>query len=168
MLVQQPSVVGSRWPDPSAVSSRVAPVVTQNTVTAAATDNLAPSLASNSAAAAMPAVAETPPPAVELAPRDQSRSIPMLLGAIAAASALAAIIASIVLKFGGAGRSRQPRVRRTINWERSDDARFAIPDRSDTDLLPRRSGFERDPDRTAERNRRIAESLSQLIRRAPG
>jgi hypothetical protein len=167
MLVRQPSVVGSRWPDPSAVSSRVAPVVTQNTETAAATDNLAPRLASNSAAASMPAVAETPPPAVELAPRDQSRSLPMLLGAIAAASALAAIIASIVLKFGAAGRSRQPRVRRAINWERSDDARFAISDRSDANLPPRRSGIDRDPDRAAERNRRLAEAFSQLTGRAP-
>ena len=166
ILVQQPSVVGSRWPDPSAVTSRVAPAVTQETVIAAATDSLASSPESNSAAP-MPAVAETPPAAVELPAHDQSRSIPMLLGAIAAASALAAIIASIVLKFGGAGRSRQPSVRRTINWERSDDARFAIPDRSETDLLPRRSGFERDPER-AERNRRIAEAFSQLTGRAPG
>jgi hypothetical protein len=91
----------------------------------------------------------------------------MLLGAIAAASALAAIIASIVLKFGAAGRSRQPRVRRAINWERSDDARFAISDRSDANLPPRRSGIDRDPDRTAERNRRLAEAFSQLTGRAP-
>lgn len=163
-LVQQPSVVGSRWPDPSAVTSRVAAAETQNTVSATRTDSPAPRLASNSAAAPMPAIAETPPTPVERAPHDQSRSIPMLLGAIAAASALAAIIASIVLKFGAAGR--QPRVRRAINWERSDDARFAISDRSDAHLPSRRGGIERDPDR-AETNRRIAEAFSQLTGRAP-
>jgi hypothetical protein len=161
----QPSVVGSRWPDPSAVTSRVDPVVTEDRVSPAATGSMAPKLASNSAA--VPVTAVTLPPAVQPISRDQSRSVPMLLVAIAGASALAAIIASFILKFAGAGRSREPqvRLRRRINWEWTDNDSIAISDHSSAHLLPRQSDFERDLDRTADRNKGIEEPFSQFIRR---
>ena len=163
----QPSVVGSRWPDPSAVSSRVDPVVTEDRVSPAAMDSMAPKLASNSAAAPVPAVTATLPPAVQPISGDQSRSVPMLLVAIAGASALAASIASFILKFAGAGRSREPQVRfrRRINWEWTDNDSIAISDHSGAHLLPRQSDFESDLDRTADRNKRIEEPFSQFIRR---
>jgi hypothetical protein len=142
-LVQQPSVVGSRWPDPSAVTSQGRPAVMEKSVSSAATLSMAPRLASNSAAAPIPAVAATPPDAVEPTSHHQSSSIPMLLSAVAGVSALAVIVASIILKFGGAGRSRQPQIRRrrAANREWTDDDRIVISDQSDANLLPRRSGF---------------------------
>jgi hypothetical protein len=168
-LAQQPSVVGTRWPDPSAVISQVNPVVMERRASPAATNSMTPKLASNSVAAPMPPVAATSPAAAESASLHRSRSVPMLLGAVAAASALAAIVGSIVLKFGGAARSRelQIRTRRRVNWEWTDDDHPMISDKSGANLLPGRSGFDRDLHRTADRNRTIADPFSQLTRRAP-
>jgi hypothetical protein len=164
----QPSVVGSRWPDPSAVTSRIIPTVMNNQISPAAPDRTAPKLALNTAAAATSAVEPTQPAAVEAESHDQSRSLPILLGAVAGASALAAIVASIILKFGAAGRSRefQVRRRRGSDWEWTDDDRIAISDESSVSLRPRWSGFERGLNRKTDRNKKIADSFSQLTRRA--
>jgi hypothetical protein len=90
----------------------------------------------------------------------------MLLGAIACASALAAIVGSFILKFGGAGRSREPQIppRRRVNWEWTDDDRTRISDRSSASLLPRRSGFDRDLHGTADR---VSDPFAPPARRAP-
>ena len=133
-----------RWPDPSAVTSQGRPAVIQKRVSSAATLSMAPRLASNSAAAPVPAVAATAAGTLwQPTSHHQSSSIPMLLSAVAGVSALAVIVASIILKFGGAGRSRQPQIRRrrAANREWTDDDRIVISDQSDANLLPRRSGF---------------------------
>jgi hypothetical protein len=156
----QPSVVGSRWPDPSGVTARVSP---------APVVNVAPKLASNSAPAPVSTVPPIPLAAADAPPQDQSSSTPMLLGAIAGALALAAIAASIVLKFGGAGRLRQPRVRlrQGVNWEWTDDDTIMISDQPRANLPPRQAGFERDLHRTADPSEMIAKAFAQLSRRAP-
>jgi hypothetical protein len=103
-------------------------------------------------------------------PQHQSRSIPMLLSAIAGALALAGIAAGLVLKFGGARRPRpaKVRVRRGTIWEPTDDDTIMLSDRSATDLMPRRSSFARDLGRTGDGSRRTGGFFSQSSKRTPG
>jgi hypothetical protein len=164
----QPSMVGSRWPDPSAVTSQVSPAVMPSS-SPPAPDTTALKLAANSAAAPTSDVAATPPAAAEPISLAHLVSIPLVLAAIAAASALAAIIGTIILKFGGTGRSRQPQIRtpRRVNWEWTDDDRTVTSGKSAANFMPRRSGFESDL-HTGDGNRRAAaDPLSQFTRRAP-
>jgi hypothetical protein len=156
-------VVASRWPDATGVSSSVSPPA------AAAVDlaaNLQPDLQSDPAAA--------PPVAAPLAAADSSSqgrpgSLAMLLGVLAGALALAGITASIVLRFGGARRPRQSKLRprRGANWAPTDDDSIVLSDHHAADVVPRRSGFPRDLDQPVDANDRIAEFIAQLSRRAP-
>jgi hypothetical protein len=114
----------------------------------------------------------SPVAAVSVAGADsqhQSRSIPMLLSAIAGALALAGITAGLVLKFGGARRPRpaKVRVRRGTIWESTDDDAIMLSDRSGTDVMPRRSGFARDLDQAGDGSGRTAGSFSHLSKRTP-
>jgi len=150
------SVVASRWPEPSGLSSPVSPRPPAN----------------NLAANAQPKSTATPVAAVALAaadssPQHQSRSIPMLLSAIAGALALAGITAGVLLKFGGARRPRPAKVRlhRGTIWESTDDDTIML---SEADVLPRRSGFARDLDRVGDGNRRTAGFFSHPSKRTPG
>jgi hypothetical protein len=160
----QRSVVASRWPDASDVnssgaSSAVSPPPAMERLAA----NLSSNPATASPAAAVPLAATDP------SSQGQPRSIAMLLSVIAGALALAGITASLVVKFGGARRPRQPklRLRRGVNWEPTDDDSIELSDHRADDVLPRRSGFPRDLDQPEDANERIAEFFAQLSRRAP-
>ena len=154
----EPSVVGSRWPEPTAVTSRIDPPVA---------DSFSSKLASISAPAPVPAVSAVPVAATRATPQDQSESMPMLLAAIAGALALAAVAVSIVLKLGAARRRRQPKLRRRVNWERTGDEAIAVSQQPGPNLHKRRSGVERDLRRAVDPNERIARSFSPRSSRAP-
>jgi hypothetical protein len=132
-------------------------------------EKLAENLPSNPATAAPAAVAAAPLAATDPSSQGQPRSIAMLLSVIAGALALAGITASLVVKFGGARRPRQPklRLRRGVNWEATDDDSIVLSNHPAADVLPRRSGFPRDLDQPDDANERIAEFFAQLSRRAP-
>lgn len=159
----QQSVVASRWPDPSGVSSTVSPQP--------ATAKLAANVQSNPAAAPPAAVA-----AVPLAAADSSQglpaSIPMLLAVMTGALALAGITASVVLKLGGARRTARLRVRRDRIWESTNDGSTRLSAHPDADVVPRRTAFPRDTsfprdlDQAGEPNDRIAEFFAQLSKQA--
>jgi hypothetical protein len=153
----RPSVVASRWPE-SGLSSPLS--------ARPPADNLAANVQQNSTASPVAAVSVA---GADSSPQHQSRSIPMLLSAIAAALALAGITAGLVLKFGGARRPRpaKVRVRRGTIWESTDDDTIMLSDRSATDVMPRRSGFARDLDRASDGSgsRRTAGFFSHLSKR---
>jgi hypothetical protein len=94
--------------------------------------------------------------AVPLAAAESSRgrpaTIPMLLGVMTGALALAGITASLVLRFGASRRPAR-RVRRDKIWESADrkrKRRSAHP--PGADVLPRRPAFARDLDQAGEAN----------------
>ena len=111
------SVVASRWPDPSAVSSTIRPAPAPTQIAANAPPQPDPQQADSAQADSTQSdAAAVPPPAaavVPLAAADSSQglpaSLPMLLAVMTGALMLAGITASIVLKFGACA----PRRRRT-------------------------------------------------------
>jgi hypothetical protein len=157
------SVIASRWPDSSDVSSAVTPEATQ--LTADALSN---------AAAAPPADVAAAPIAAADSPQGRVATIPMLLGVMTGALALAGITATVVFKLGGARRARI-RVRRDHIW---DNGSMALWNDPVADVVPRRSAFPRDLDRPgvpddrsadlSDANERVAEFFAQLTGRAPG
>jgi hypothetical protein len=165
------SVVASRWPDPSAVSSTVSP---QPATSEMAANVQAQPQSDSSPADSSPAdSAAAPPPAaaaVPLAAADSSQglpaSLPMLLAVMTGALALAGITASLVLKFGGARRTAGLRVRRDNIWEPVDADSIRPSARPDADVVPRRPHFPRDLDQPAEPNDRVAEFYAQLSKQA--
>ena len=111
--------------------------------------------------------------AVPLAGADSSRgrpaTVPMLLGVMTGALALAGITASVVFRFGGSRRPAR-RVRRDKIWEAVDRKRKRRrPAHPGADTLPRRAGFVRDLDRAGEANDndRVPEFFSRRPRRKP-
>jgi hypothetical protein len=167
----QPSVVASRWPDPSAASSTVSPQpATSQTAANAQPEPQSDSSQSDSAQSGSTAA---PPPAaaaVPLAAADSSQglpaSLPMLLAVMTGALALAGITASVVLKFGRARRT--VRVSRDRIWQSTDHDGIGLPARPDADVVPRRRHFPRDLDQTAEPDDRVAEFFAQLSKQARG
>jgi hypothetical protein len=160
------SVVASRWPDPSAVSSTVSPPPATSEMAAnVQAEPQADSSPADSAAAPPPAAA-----AVPLAAADSSQglpaSLPMLLAVMTGALALAGITASLVFKFGGARRTTGLRVRRDKIWEPVDDDSLRPLARVEADVVPRRPHFPRDLDQPAEPNDRVAEFYAQLSKQA--
>jgi hypothetical protein len=165
------SVVASRWPDPSAVSSTVGPPPATGQMAANAPSEpqsdsaQSDSAQSDSAAAPPPAAA-----AVPLAAADSSQglpaSLPMLLAVMTGALALAGITASLVLKFGGAQRTTRLRVRRDRIWEPVNGDRIRRLPRPDADVVPRRPHFPRDLDQPGEPNDRVAEFYAQISKQA--
>jgi hypothetical protein len=104
----QGSQISARWPDQSAANSFDAPEP--------ATDN--------SKAPPEPALAAPPPPATLLAPADapsekQSGSIQMLLIVMAGALALAGLVGSAIVRFGGRGRTDDREIEddRSTMWD---------------------------------------------------
>jgi hypothetical protein len=170
------SVVASRWPDPSTVSSTInrqpapgelaanAPPVPQADPPQSDSPQ-SDSSQPDAAAAAPPAAA-----AVPLAAADSSQglpaSLPMLLAVMTGALALAGLTASLVLKFGGARRTVHLRVRREKLWEAVDDDRIGLSPSADADVIPRRPHFPRDLDQPAEPNDRVAKFYAQLSKQA--
>ena len=159
-----PSVVASRWPDSPAASPAVSPQPAADQLAA----NTQPrsqldSPQSDSAAAPPPAAA-----AVPLATANSSglpASLPVLLGVMTGALALAGITASLVLKFGGARRTARLRVRRNQIWEAMDNDNIRLPAHPDDDVVPRRP-FPRDLDQAAEPNDRVADFYAQISKQA--
>ncbi len=152
----RPSVVASRWPDPSAASSAAgqAPVG----------GNMVANVESTPAEAPPPAVAAAVPLAAADSSQGRSASMPMLLSVLTGALALAGIAARIIFKFGG--RRRRAKVRRDKIWESANDGRIAISARRNADVVPRRAGRPRDLDQTSDRSDRAAEFFAQLSKRS--
>ena len=156
-----PSVVATRWPDASDMSSAAPPQ--------SATDNVAVADNAPPVAAAAPSNATVP-----LASADSSQSqpatIPMLLAVITGALALAGFTASIILRSAAARNRAKVRVGRERLWDLTDDDRVALAGPSCQDTPPRRIGLPRDLDRETEAqysevNERIAEFYAQLSKR---
>jgi hypothetical protein len=154
------TVVASRWPEPSGVSSSADP---------------APA-AGNPGATAQPDSQTTQPPVaamVPLAAADSSsenlpRSILMLLIAIIGAMSFAGLLGSTIFRFGGRRRVERPAVRgdRRAIWD------SIVPDRPTPSADPgssppiRRVAIPRDPRPADDPNRRVAEMLARLSRSA--
>jgi hypothetical protein len=172
-----PSVVATRWPDPSAMSSAVSPPPAAEQLAA----NAQPGPQSDSSQSASPqadssqtdssqsgsAAPPTAATAVPLAAADSSQgmpaSLPVLLAVMTGALALAGITASLVLKFGGARRTA--RVRRDRIWEAADFDTIRPSARPDVDVIPRRP-VPRDLDQVGAADDRVADFYAQLSKRA--
>jgi hypothetical protein len=158
------SVFASRWPETSSVGAAAGPQPV--------TTELAANLPSNAAAAPAPVAAAAMPLAAADTSQGRPPSLPMLLGVMTGALALAGITAAVVFKLGGARRPSRRRVRPDQIWERSDDDGIGRSNHPAPDVVPRRAGFPRDLDQPADADlndasERIAEFISQLSRRAP-
>jgi hypothetical protein len=163
------SVIASRWPDPSAASSAAAPQLAASQM-AANIQSESPSDASSKSGTSPSDPAAAPPPAAavaSLAAADTTQglpaSMPMLLGVMTGALALAGITASLVLKFGGARRT--VRVRRDRIWESTAGDGVRLSARQDADAVPRRP-LPRDLDQPDGPNDRVAEFYAQLSKQA--
>jgi hypothetical protein len=163
------SVVASRWPDPSAVSSTLRPPPPPSQMAA----NVQPEPQSDSpqADSSQSDSAAAPPPAaavVPLAAADSSQglpaSLPMLLAVMTGALMLAGITASVVLKLGR--RTAGGRMRRDRIWDAVDRDAIGLAPHPDADVVPRRPHFPRDLDQPAEPNDRVAEFYAQLSKQA--
>jgi hypothetical protein len=152
------SLIASRWPEPSGVSSRFAP----------GPSPAADKLSANEQSTSPPAA---PAPAVTAAPvtaqQHPAASFPVL--ATAMAGALVLVLAGIIsMAFLRRHRtsvsSASFRVRRDNIREPTDDDRIVLSD--DSKVLPRRSRFARDVDRPAKANGRVEEFFSQFSKRA--
>jgi hypothetical protein len=179
------SVVASRWPDSAAASSTASPQSAADqlaanmqaaTMQSGAPSDSPPSDSSQSASPQSdPAPSDSaaaPPPAaaaVPLAAADSSQalpaSLPLLLGVMTGALALAGITASLILKFGGARRTARLRVRRNQIWDSMDQDNFRLSAGPDADVVPRRP-LARDLDQAAEPNDRVAEFYAPISRQA--
>jgi hypothetical protein len=174
------SVVASRWLDPSAMSSTISPQPTPSQMAANAPpapqadppQSDSPQSDSTQSDPSQSDSSAAPPPAaaaIPLATADSSQSLPaslpMLLAVMTGALALAGLTASLVLKFGGARRTADVRVRRDRIWEPVDDDLIGLSPRPDADVVPRRPHFPRDLDQPADPNDRVAEFYAQLSKK---
>jgi hypothetical protein len=153
------SVIASRWPEPSGVSSSASPAPT--------TSNSDEAGQSNSEAAPPPAVA-----AVTLAAGSSSEkqpgSLPMLLVVMMGALVLAGVMGSAIFRFGSmrqAGR-RQTRGDRRAIWDSIDSDRPWPPAHPSADISMRRVDIPREPREADDPNDRIAEMLARLSKSA--
>ena len=171
-----PSVVATRWPDSSAMSSAVSLPPAAEQLAA----NAQPGPQSDSSQSASPqadssqtdssqsgsAAPPTAATAVPLAAADSSQgmpaSLPVLLAVMTGALALAGITASLVLKFGGARRTA--RVRRDRIWVAADFDTLRPSARPDVDVIPRRP-VPRDLDQVGAADDRVADFYAQLSKR---
>ncbi len=150
----QRSVVASRWPEQSGVSSSASPEPT--TGYSAATEQ------SNSEAAPPPAVAEVTLAAADSSSEKKSGSVQMLLLVIIGALALAGLIGSVIFKFG---RTPARRGRRAI-WDAADTDRPSPTAYLRADVSMRRVDIPLKSHAADDPNDRIAEMLAQLSRSA--
>jgi hypothetical protein len=155
------SVVASRWPEPSGVSSASDPRL--------ATGNLAANTPANAIAGPPPAVAAVTLATADSSSQNQLGSIPTLLAAIVGALALAGIAASLLFKFGRASHPRSGAVRapRGPIRESTDDDSIALPDHRSAHVFPRRGPISRGFGEASDPNDRIAEFYSRISGRAP-
>ena len=154
------SVVASRWPEQSGVSSSAGPGPT--------TGNSGETVQSNSEAAPSLALAEVPLAAADSSSEKQSGSIQMLLIIIAGALSFAGLIGSAIFRFGSrrqAGR-RQIRNDRRAIWDLADTDRPSPPAYPRADVSMRRVDIPRELREADDPNDRIAEMLARLSRSA--
>jgi len=154
------SVVASRWPEQSGVSSSAGPGPT--------TGNSDEPVQSNSEAAPSLALAEVPLAAADSSSEKQSGSIQMLLIIIAGALSFAGLIGSAIFRFGSrrqAGR-RQIRNDRRAIWDLADTDRPSPPAYPRADVSMRRVDIPRELREADDPNDRIAEMLARLSRSA--
>jgi hypothetical protein len=154
----QMSVIASRWPDPSAVSSSVSP--------APMTENSDEASQLNTEQAPLPAV--TTSAAADLPPEKQSGSVQMLLLVMMGALVLAGVMGSAIFRFS---RFRQPGRRQTRNdrraiWDSVDTDRPSRPAYPKADAPIRRVDIPRELRQEDDSDDRIAEMLERLSKGA--
>ena len=152
-----PSIVTSRWPDSSGVSSSDDPQLAEADPPAGAPANTAP--------APQPTASPIALAAADSTLQKQSGSTQMLLMVMAGALALAGITASLVFRFARR-RVVQPEVwsdRRAI-WDSVDTGRSS-PSLFPNENVPRwRDNVTRDPRAPDDPERRVQEMLARLAR----
>jgi hypothetical protein len=156
----RPSVVASRWPEPSGVSSSGGP--------APVTGNPGVTMQPDSQVTNPPVAAMVPLAAADSSSENLPRSILMLLIAIIGALSFAGLLGSTIFRFGGMRRVERPAVRsdRRAIWD------SIVPDRPPSSAYPsskpRMPGVAvpRDPRAANDPNRRAAEMLARLSRNA--
>ena len=154
------SVVASRWPEQSGVSSSASPEPTAGY--SAATEQ------SNSEAAPSPALAAVTLAAADLSSEIPSGPIRMLLIVIVGALSFAGLIGSAIFRFSSMRRAgrRQIRGDRRVIWDAADTgrpSRTAYPGR---DVPMRRVDVPLKPREANDPNDRVAEMLARLSRSA--
>jgi hypothetical protein len=151
------TVVASRWPESSGVTSASSP--------RPARSNLAANVPANPVAAPVVAV---PLAAADSSSKGQPGLIPKLFVAAVGALALFSIAASLISKFSRARRPRRAaiRARQRPVWESTDDDRIVLSDYREADFLPRRTTFARGVGEANQPGGRT-DFLSRISRRAP-
>ena len=159
-LNTQRSVVASRWPEQSGVSSSASPEPT--------TGNSDATEQSNSEAAPSPAVAAVTLAAADLSSEKPSGSIQMLLIVIVGALSFAGLIGSAIFRFGSMRRAgrRQIRGDRRAIWDAVDNDRPSPTAYPAADVSMRRVDIPLKPREADDPNDRIAEMLARLSRSA--
>jgi hypothetical protein len=155
----QRSVVASRWPEQSGVSSSASPEPTGNSATTEPSD---------SEAAASAAVAAVPLAAADLSSEKPSGSIRMLLMVIIGALSFAGLIGSAIFRFGSMRRAsrRQIQGNRRAIWDLADTDRPSPMAYPRADVSMRRVDIPLKPREADDPNDRIAEMLARLSRSA--
>jgi hypothetical protein len=154
----QLSVIASRWPDPSGVSSSVSP--------ASATDNSGEAVQLNTEQAPLPAVATSA--TADLSSEKQSGSVQMLLLVMIGALVLAGVMGSAIFRFSRirqAGR-RQTRSDRRAIWDSVDTNRPSPPAHPRAEASIRRVDIPRELRHADDPDDRIAEMLARLSKGA--
>jgi hypothetical protein len=154
----QLSIIASRWPDPSGVSSPVSP--------APMTDNSDEASQLNTEQAPLPAV--TTSATADLSSEKHSGSVQMLLLVMMGALVLAGVMGSAIFRFGRfrqAGR-RQTRNDRRAIWDSVDTDRPSPPAYPKADASMRRVDIPRELRQADDPDDRIAEMLARLSKGA--
>lgn len=157
----QRSVVASRWPELAGVSSPASP--------GPSAGNSGAGAPTSSEAASPVATAAVPLAAADASSTEKpSGSVQMLLIAIVGALALAGLLASAIVRFGGTRRSgrRNPRVDRRAIWDSARTGRPASSDETRAVASMRELDLPRDPRTADDPNQRIAQILARLARSA--
>jgi hypothetical protein len=152
------SVVASRWPEQSGVSSSANPEPATGYSDAAEQ--------SNSEAAPSPAVAAVTLAAADSSSEKKSGSVQMLLVVIIGALALAGLIGSVIFKFGRTPARRQIRGGRRAIWDAAETDRPSPTAYPRADVPMRRVDIPLKPREADDPNDRIAEMLARLSRSA--
>jgi hypothetical protein len=156
----QRSVVASRWPEQTGVSSSANPAPTAG--------NSGTNLQANSAAAPPPVVAVVPLAAADASSESQASSIQMLLIVMAGALALAGIMGATVFRFGSMRQAglREIRAERGAIWDSVDAGRPSPAPYLREGVSTRRADIPHELRERDDPSRRIAEMLAQLHRTA--
>jgi hypothetical protein len=154
----QLSVIASRWPDPSGVSSSVSPPP--------ATGNSSETTQLNTEQAPLPAV--TTSATEDLSSEKQSGSVQMLLLVMMGALVLAGVMGSAIFRFGSIRRAgrRQTRGDRRAIWDSVDTDRPSPPAYPRAKASMRRVDIPRELRHADDPNGRIAEMLRGLSKDA--